>query len=510
MSVLGIDIGTTGCKAVGFNHDGVVFASAYREYRTEVFDDGRAELNSDKVISNCLEVIAEVAGKSHGIAAIGISSQGEAFTPVDDKGEILGKAMVSFDARAAVIAASWSKKFGSQRLYRITGHTAHPMFTLFKLLWLRENNPSLWEKTWKFLCFEDLLQLRLGIFNPALGYSLAGRTMLFDIRKHKWSDDILSALEMNRSKLARPLPSGTVAGKVAGDASAIAGLSRDTLIVCGGHDQPCGALGAGAVEDGMAMYATGSVECICPIFSSAVMNADLFKNNLCAYDHVVDGRYTTVAFSLTGGNILKWFRDEFGVAEIMEAKRSGRDVYDILLSEMPGLPTSLLVLPYFTPSGTPYFDPVPKGTIFGLKISTKRKEIIKALLEAVTLEMRLNLEIPKNSGINVTDLRAIGGGAKSRVWTQIKADVLNKQITTVHVTEAGCMGAAMLAFSAYFGASAKTIAAQWVKTGETVQPRPEIASIYDRKFEAYKKLYPIIRTIPCNHDWSESARKSEK
>jgi xylulokinase len=480
MNFLGVDIGTGGCKAVVFDADGRQVASAQREYSLHLTSDGGAELDSTDVLNHCLTVIAEAAQQAGrgSVKAIGISSQGEAFTPVDQHGQPLGRAMVSSDVRATDYAQHWPLEFGADRLYQITGHTAHPLFTLFKLLWLKEHRPDVWQGTAKFLCFEDLLQMRLGLA-PAMGWSLAGRTMLFDVRRHEWSSEILDRIGLSPEKLARPLPSGTIAGTIAIDL----GLAKNAVVVTGGHDQPCGALGAGATEPGMAMYATGSVECITPAFARPIFAPDLQHNNLCTYDHAAPGMFTTVAYSLTGGNILKWYRDQFA---------PGQD-YSEILKTAATEPTNLLVLPYWTPSGTPYFDLHTPGAILGLRLSSTRGEILRALLEGVALEMRLNLEILRESGCEIRELRAIGGGAHSAVWTQLKADVIGRPITTLKVTEAGCLGVAMLACAATTGQALADLARRWVKPLATVMPNT--ARCYDEHFARYRALYPALRRI---------------
>ena len=204
------------------------------------------------------------------------------------------------------------EKFGEEKLYNITGHTPHPMFSLFKLLWIKENSPEIWSETHRILCFEDLLQYRLGIKNPSMGWPLAGRTMLFDVVSHSWNREILDSIGVREEQLSNPLSSGSVAGLVNKEIAKELHLSESTIVVTGGHDQPCSALGAGAIEPGIAVYSSGTVECITPAFKKPIFTEGLRKNNLCTYDHTAPGMYATVAFSLTGGNILKWFRDEFG------------------------------------------------------------------------------------------------------------------------------------------------------------------------------------------------------
>jgi xylulokinase len=203
--------------------------------------------------------------------------------------------------------------------------------------------------------------------------------------------------------------------------------------------------------------------------------------------------YTTVAFSLTGGNLLRWFRDQWGQVELEEARRSGADPYNLLLREMASDPTDLIVLPYFTPSGTPYFDAEVPGAILGLRLTTTRGQVLRALLEGVAMEMRLNVEILDRAGLHIREFRAIGGGAKNLVLTQLKADVLDRPITTLAVTEAGCLGVALLACAADTRARPQDLVGAWVKPQQVVQPDPVRAAVYRERFQAYQNLYPWMR-----------------
>jgi len=496
MDYIGIDIGTSVCKAVVFDEKGTSIVQAHRRYDVSFTPNGGAEVDSEEVIQKCFEVIKECTAQvdNRSVIGLGISCMGEAFTAVDSNGKFLSNAMVSSDTRAEKYVQTWPEQFGTDRLYQITGQTPHPLFTLFKLLWLKENKPEVWESADKFLCFEDLLQYKLGI-DPAIGWPLAGRTMLFDVRKHAWDQDILSEVGLSPEKLARPLPSGTIAGKVDSVIAEELGLAKDAFVVAAGHDQPCAALGAGVTSPGMAIYTAGTVECITPAFSKPIFSEELRKNNLCIYDHTVTGMYVSVAYNLSGGNILKWFRDEFGYQEIEEAERVNKDPYEIILSNMDMKPSSLMVLPYFISGGTPYFDTKTKGAVLGLHLSTKRGELIRALLEGVAFEMRLNLDILENSGHRIDTLRMVGGGAKSIVLAQLKADVTGKKILVPDVNEAGCLGVAMLACSAYTNIPVIELANSWVKVVSEIIPGVENSKFYRDKFLKYKELYPKIREI---------------
>lgn len=486
MSYLGIDIGTSGCKAVVFDRSGKLLAGARRDYALSHPAPGRAELDSREVISACCEVISEAAKSvAHDpVAAIGVSSQGEAFTPVGADGSYLDNAMVSSDSRACGEIEPFVAGFGLDRLYRITGHTPSPLFSLFKLLWLKREKSEVWRNSRKFLCFEDLLQHRLGI-DPAMGWPLAGRTMLFDVKRHAWSPEILDALELDPSKLARPLQSGSVAGVIPARIASELGLPHGVKVVTGGHDQTIGALGAGVVEPGSAMYAAGSVECLCPVISQLTLSEELCRHNLCCYDYSVPGAYSSVAYSLTGSNLLQYFKENFA----REAN------YELLAEELPDEPSGLLALPYFTPSGTPYFDQSTAGAVLGWRLSTSRGELLKALMEGIALEMKLNLELLEQSGIRITRLIATGGGSRLRRLVQLKVDVLNRPIETIEVGEAGCLGAARLAQSADTGVSVVELVRRERNPEREIIPSPERAGFYQKKFKQYQTFYAGIKEL---------------
>jgi xylulokinase len=506
---MGVDIGQTGCRAIVFDGNGKELGQSYREYPTVVPEDGWAELDSNLVRDRCFEVMGEAQATcpDDAVRGLAVSCQGEAFTPIGPNGDSLSNAMISFDTRAAEIMQGWSDRFGVKQLYRLTGHTAHPMFSVFKLLWLKEKRREIFKRSVKYLCFEDFLQFHLGI-EPHIAWSLAGRTMLFNIHNHRWDNQILERIGVGPERFAEPTPSGKIIGTVDPSISRALGFDSEVRVVSGGHDQPLGALGAGVISPGKAMYATGTSECITPAFTDPIQNDDLFINNICTYDYILEGMYTTVAFSLTGGNILKWFRDQWGQEEIREAERTGKNTYELLLKEIGTTPTALLVLPYFTPTGTPYFDHDVYGAVLGLKLHTTRKDILRALLEGVALEMRLNLEILDRSGIHIDELRAIGGGARSPIWTQLKADVLNKPITTVKVTEAACFAAAMLACSAITEEPIASLVNRWVQTAGVIEPIPENAEVYGERFETYRNLYPVLKKLPIRPSSSLLIRES--
>ncbi len=484
MSYIGIDIGSSQVKAVVFGADGCRMSAAYRKYSYTVPVPGQMELNGGEVLKAAFEVLAECAAAVKNISpvkAIACSSQGEAFSPLDAKGNILAPAMISGDMRSSEVIREFTDKFGRERLYRITGHSASAMFSIAKLMWLRKFSPDLFRKSAKFLCFEDLLAFKL-TGRAVMGWPLAGRTMLFSPEKHRWMPELLDACGIRESQLAETLPCGTVTGFLLPEIAGRLGFDRDTVWVTGGHDQIIGARGCGAITPGTAMYAAGSVECLVPVLDKLVMSDELYRSNLCSYDFALPGRYASVAYSLTGSNLTEYF--------IREIARDMNGDYNGLINAMPPGPTGLLVLPYFTPSGTPYFDEITPACVYGWRFGTGRGELFKALSEGVALEMRLNCELLKNNGFRLDKLIATGGGFRSRAMVQLHADVLGVPIQVCDESEAGCRGAAALAATAADGVEipAPSIIAM-------VEPDAENRGIYDAKFVQWKKFSKQIRSF---------------
>ncbi len=505
MSFLSLDIGTTGCKAIVFSPEGRIIAGSYREYSVMYPKLGWIELDANLVWTKVKECIRESVIKGTGarIKAISISSQGEAFVPVSKRGKILYNSIVTFDNRAEKWVKWWDSQIGRRKIFEITGMPLSGIYTLNKILWLRENEPQIFAKTWKFLCYEDFVFFKMGL-SPTIDYSLAAKTMGFDIHCKCWSKELLKIGGLDETIFSEVKPSGEIIGEIGQKSAAELGLPIGVKVVTGGHDQAAGALGAGITETGQATDATGTTESIVVLLDEPSLSDEMLYYNYPCYPHVIKDKYITVAFNLSAGSILKWYRDNFAEKEIEEAAKSKKDVYELILKRAQKAPTNIYVLPHFTVSGTPYLDPYSKGAIIGLSLSTKKTEIIKALLEGVTFELKLNLKCLLKAGINISEMRAIGGGAKSKDWLQLKADMFNRSVTSLQVSEASCLGVAILsavAMKEYD--SLEEAVAKMVKVKQTFTPDPRVARIYETRLRIYEKIYhqlcPITHQIEKNY-----------
>ena len=496
MSILGLDVGTTGCKAIAFSDQGEVLSHAYREYAEQYPKPGWAELDPYEVWAKVKDAISEAAAKARSpVKALSISTLGEAITPIDKNGEALCSTITSVDSRARKQVEELAERVGPLRIFEITGQPLHSSYSLPKIMWLRDERPDILKKTWKILLCQDLMYYRLGL-QPAIDHSLAGRSLALDIRERRWSDEMLTAARLDSGILSEPRPSGEVIGEIPLSVARQLGLERGVKVVTGGHDQPCCALGAGVIEPGVGTDTTGTVECMTISLSNPILTADMLARNHPIYPHVAPGRYVVLAFVYTAGNILRWYRDNFAAEERQRAAETGRDVYDLLVGTAAEGPTDVFLLPHFTGSGTPYLDADSRGAIIGLTLGTRPAHIIRAILDGVAFEMRVNLQSVKDGGIPVDRLRAIGGGAKSDRWLQAKADIVGIPIDALDVSEAGCLGVAILAGTAT-GAfkSIEEACRALVRPRKTFYPDPAKKHAYDEAFALYKGIYEQLKEL---------------
>lgn len=502
MSLLGIDIGTTGCKGIAFSEKGEILGNHYREYRLNSPQSGWYELHGDTVWESVKEVIRRINAykevEKDPVKALSVSVSGDEFVPVGQNNEILYPTIMSQDIRGKEEIEYLENIFTREKLYSITGLPAHPKYGINRMMWIKRNLPDIYKRAKYFLGWEDFIYLRLGI-EPVTDYSVAARFMAFDIHNRKWSEDILDAAGIDKSRLAKVVPSGTCVGYVNKNIGSELGFKEKVSIVAGGFDQACAALGAGVTKPGTAVVGTGTMESMGIAFNKPVTSDEMLKNNYAWNIHVVKDMYICSSTNVGGGQILKWYRDTFGEMEKEEAKRRGLNVYDMILKDLPKIPSGLLVLPHFAGSGPPYKDPNSLGAILGLKIATKKNEFILGLLEGITFELWQNIEnIERGIGYEIDEIRTVGGGAKSDFWVRLKSDMLNRVILRPEVIEAGCLAAAILAGTGIgIYSSTEEAAERLISIKDRFDPEIKRHSMYKPYFEEYKKVYLLVKDI--NH-----------
>jgi len=494
MSLLGIDVGTTGCKAAVFSEEGHLLASAYEEYDNLRPEPGWAELDVVEVWGKVKGVIREVVAGSASdpVQALAVSSLGEAMVPVTVDRQVLGPSILNFDVRGEEYLGSLSALLPDDRLYQINGNTLGNHYGLTKLKWVKGHRPELYERADKFLLWGSFVPFMLGA-EPVVDYSLANRTLLFDIDRGGWSEEILELVGLDRAKLPDTAPSGTLIGKVSKHIADELGLPSDVSIVTGAHDQCANAVGCGVIQEGRAVYGMGTFICITPVFSERREPALMIERGLNTEHHAVPGKYVSFIYN-QGGSLVKWFRDTFALAEHRQAQREGgRDVYTELFSEIPEGPSNIIVLPHFTTTGPPRFISDSCGVIAGLRLETSRGDILKGLVEGATFYLKECIESLPPTGIEIHDFRAVGGGSKSDAWIQVTADILGRPLVRPRVTEAGALGAAIIAgvgggvFPSYEAGVEAMVSLE-----RTFEPDPRKQRLYEIQFERYARLGPLM------------------
>ena len=447
MFVAALDLGTTGCRTFIFDLAGTIIASDYQEwesyYPTPSFVEQDANVWWDSIKKTIERAIKKSGIDKTEIVSLSVTNQRETIVPVDKEGIPLHNALVWQDRRTIDQVEYIKNRIGIEKIYKTTGLTIDPYFSATKILWFKDKKPEIYQKTHKFLLVSDFIIHKLtGKF--CTDFSNASRTMLFDIKKLKYSDEIASELEIDLDKMPETVESGVDIGEIVSDETL---FDKKTLVVSGAGDQQSAALGVGVVSPGEIKCITGTGSFILAYLDKP--NFDPEKRVLCSC-HAVPGTWVQEASIFTSGATLRWFRDQVGNAECLIAEEKGQDPYEIMISEAKKSPlgaNGLIFIPHLVGAGAPHWNPFAKGTLFGLSLGHERKDLYRAVLEGVAFEVRKNIEVFKDIGINPKELKLTGGGSRSDFWNQIYTDVLGIPCIRNVIEESTSLGAAILAAS---------------------------------------------------------------
>lgn len=493
MKIAGLDIGTTGCKLTVFDQDGAYLDKAYQDYPIKR-QKGEHEVDAEAIMEGVLSVMKEIGRKHPDIAGIGVTSFGETFVLADEYGTPLHPAMLYTDPRGAEECKELEEKMGSRTIASITGLKPHEMYSIAKIMWLKRNKPEIYQKAKHVFLMQDYVVFGL-TGNAQIDYSLATRTMAFDITSLKWSEDIFRYARIDIGLMSKAVPTGTEAGTILPEIAEKTGLSAKTKIVSISHDQVAAAVGAGAFDSDKAVDGAGTVECITPIYDGLPDLDVMYNGNFAVVPYVIPGKYVCYAFSYTGGALIQWCVDTLAKKEKELSAAQGISVNEFLEGDFHE-PTGMLVLPHFAGAATPYMDTGAKGVIVGLTAATTLHEIYRACMEGVVYEMYLNKEYLEKSGVHFQMLHATGGGAKSQVWMQMKADMLNLPVTALETADAGTVGSAMLTgIAAGCFCDLRDASAHMIEKKKVYYPREEMHKKYAEVYKRYRRLFNAVRPL---------------
>jgi len=446
MFVASLDLGTTGCRTFIFDLAGTIIASDYQEWESIYPTPSYVEQDANVWWTSIKKTIEAAIRKSGidktEIVSVSVTNQRETIVPIDKEGNPLHNALVWQDRRTTDQCNQIKEKIGIDKIYETTGLTIDPYFSLSKIMWFKEKKPEIYNKAYKFLLVSDFIIYKLT--NRCVSdFSNLSRTMLFDINNLKYSEFIASELELDLDKMPEAFESGVDVGEITSDET---DFDKKTLVITGAGDQQSAALGVGVVSPGKIKCTTGTGS-----FILAYLNKPKFdpqKRVLCSC-HAIPGVWVQEASIFTSGAALRWFRDQVGKAECMAAEE-GQDPYDIMTAEAGKSPIGakgLLFIPHLVGAGAPHWNPYAKGLIFGLALGHERRDLYRAVLEGVAYEVKKNIDVFKELGIEPKELLLTGGGSRSDFWNQIYADVLGITCVRNIIEEATSLGAAILAAS---------------------------------------------------------------
>ncbi len=510
--ILAHDLGTTGNKASLYDLSGKLIESYYHAYETFYPRPGWVEQNPDDwweaFVISTKKVIASAKIDSSRILGLSFSGHMMAGIPVDRQGAVLQeKAFLWADHRSQAQAEFVKEKVGWANFYRRTGGGMEiALYPVAKILWLKENEPAIYDRTYKFLGTKDVLMHRLtGRF--VTDFSDASNTGLLDLHEKKWAKDMLADIGIDDTKLPDEiLPSATCVGKIERQVSEETGLKEGTPVVLGGGDVSCAALGAGVVEEGSVYNYIGSASWLAVASSRPVFDEEMRPFTLC---HVVPDMYVVQLATFSAGVVYAWVRDQICWLEGVTAERLGQNPFDWMSREAaasaPGS-NGLIFLPDLRPGGAPHNDLKARGALLGLTLAHKREDILRAAIEGITFNIRLLCEaLEKQLGTPFQEIRMIGGGSKSPLWREVEASILHKKIAILSAQqEANSLGAAITAGVALgVFESFQKAARKFIKVSEVTAPEEETREVYDQQFDVFNKAYASL--VPVNQKLAEIA-----
>ena len=496
--LLGVDLGTSGTKTVLFDEKGTVIASASREYPLIQPQNGWAEQDPESWYQAAIDTAAEVIKKSavsnEDIVGLGISGQMHGLVMLDKDGKVLRNAILWCDARTSRQCEEITALVGAKHLIEINANPALVGFTAPKILWVRENEPELYEKCAHILLPKDYVRFRLtGELHMEI--SDASGTNLLDMTRREWSDEILQKLSIDKALLPDLIESGAKAGSITAEAAALTGLKEGMTVAGGAGDNAAAAIGTGVCADGQAFVTLGTSGVVFAHTSHPAIDPLGRVHTFCA---AVPNAWTAMSCTLAAGLSFRWIRDELFSHEKDSEAKEGRDVYDLMTaraSEIPSGADGLIYLPYLMGERSPVLDPEARGVFFGLTARHTRAHMTRAVLEGVTFSQRHCLHVLKEMDVAPDTLTACGGGASSSLWRQMLSDVMQVNVQTMESKEGPALGAAILAgVAAGVFPSVVEGCRICVRAGAR-KSVPNAAEVkrYDAIYGLYQSLYPAMR-----------------
>jgi len=494
--LLGIDVGTTGTKAMIFALSGEAIGTGYEEYICDYPRPNWVEQDAAHLAAAVRRVVKHaVSGSgvpSETIVSLAVSAQRDCVLFMDKDDNPL-KMISWLDNRADKQVETIKEKLGAEEFYRISGMPLCTAWILPKVMWVQDNEKDLWEKTARVVQLHDFILRTLGAddyYDDEPDSSFWG---YFDTNNIEWLPEIAEKFGISKDKFPVVKQPGTMVGKISPEVAGETGLSTDTLLCIGAGDQNCAAVGAGAVRPGMATVSIGTGG-LAIVFLDKPFRDPKGKGIISI--NAVHGNWQIEGLQNGSAGVLRWFRDQLALYDKEEAEKLGEDAYvrigRLIEESKPGA-DGLVFLPYLASANTPRYDPDARGTLIGLSFIHTRGDIARAVMEAITLDQKDMLTSIREAGVSIERIRIMGGATKSELWNQMQADCYGVPVETLRITDAAVLGAAICAgVGAGIYPDIPTATDSLVRVDRTYEPSPEMTAFYDESYRLYVKAYEAL------------------
>jgi xylulokinase len=485
--ILGIDVGTGGTRAVLVSEDGAVVASSTSEHAPFTSPQTAwAEQDPADWWRAAQEAIRAVATDAKQITGVGLTGQMHGAVLLDEHGAVLRPAIIWCDQRTDEQCAWITEKVGAKRLLELTCNPALNNFTLTKLLWVRQHEPEIWKKVRHVLLPKDYVRFRLS-GEYAIDVADASGTLMLDVTHRRWSDELLGLVDIDKALLPKLYESPEICATVSAQAESLTGIPAGTPIVAGAGDQAAGAIGMGITRPGAVSVTLGTSGVVFAATDAPSLDPGGRLHTFC---HAIPGRWHVMGVTQAAGLSLRWIRDQFCAP--------GYD-YSELSKEAAAVPPGcdgVLWAPYLMGERTPHLDSSVRAALVGLAASHTRGHVARAVMEGVAFSQRDSFTIFAELGVPVNKVRVTGGGARSKLWKQIQADVYGHAVETIAADEGGAYGAALLAgVGTGVWPSVDEACDRYVHTAEVVTPNTHNRAVMDKQYERYSRVYPALKEI---------------
>ena len=493
--LVGIDAGTTGCKTIVFDLDGTICGQDYREYPSVFPTPGLVEQTYDDIIpplmDSCRAAIEASGVPAEQIKAVAFSSQAPLLAMIGGDGKLIRPFVSWQDLRGAPYIPKLREAYGAEKFYLETGDPIGTNTAAPKWAWLKDNEPDNWAKTEWFLSEQEFLLAEWGADQYWTDLSSASREGMLDVDTMTWSTpvhELIGILIAKRAQIAAE--PGKVVGSIGPELARQTGLAEGTALCVGAHDQNCSTFGGGAVHGGDCVMVMGTFGSCYVVMDEPLR--DPARKLVVKPNHGM-GNWTIEAFSTTSASSFRWYRDTFCDIECQAGRVAGVDPYDIITKQAGGSPigaNGVTFLPYLGGASGARQNPDARANLNGMTLATTKGDVARAVLEGVSFEMRDVLDAQSAAGIEIETIRLVGGAAKSRMWSQMLADIFQRPIEILRTSEAGCLGAAMYAgVGVGLYESCEQAADRAVAVVDRFEPEPSTAAAYEEAFQRFVDVY---------------------